>query len=234
MRRFLTLLTFLPVLAMAAPALRADPAPVVVELFTSQGCSSCPPADAMLLDLAEREDVIALALHVDYWDYIGWEDVFADPAHTQRQKAYAYAANRTTVYTPQMVIAGETHVEGARAMAVADAIRAHAGADHGITLQLDRSGDDLRIALRHEGAGMGPARVHLVRYTPREVVEIHRGENAGRRLTYGNIVTDWQVLAEWSGRCDLDLRAPVPGEDRVVVLVQRVGPGTILAAGEAR
>ncbi len=234
MQRLLTVLTLAPILALAAHALRADPAPVVVELFTSQGCSSCPPADAMILDLAEREDVIALALHVDYWDYIGWKDVFADPAHTQRQKAYAYAANQTTVYTPQMVIAGETHVVGARAMELADAIRSHAGTDHGITLELERTGDELRVALRHDGAEIGPARVHLVRYTPREVVDIRRGENAGRRLTYGNIVTGWEVLAEWSGGRDLDLRASVPGNDRAVVLVQRVGPGQILAAGEAR
>ncbi len=232
MRRLLTALIL--ALSLAAPALRAEPGPVVVELFTSQGCSNCPPADAMLLELAERDDVIALALHVDYWDYIGWKDSFADPAHTRRQKAYAYAANQAAVYTPQMVIAGQTHVVGTRAMEVADAIRDHAGVDHGITLDVQRDGDALRIALRHDGPGLKPARIHLVRYTPREVVDIRRGENAGRKLTYGNIVTGWEVLTDWSGQRDLDLNAQVPGEDRAVVLVQRVGPGPILAAGEAR
>src|SRR6056297_1329329 len=88
-----------------APALADDP--VVVELFTSQGCSSCPPADAMLGELAERDDVIPLALHVDYWDYIGWADIFADPAYTRRQKGYAHATGQRMVYTPQMVIDGQ-------------------------------------------------------------------------------------------------------------------------------
>ena len=93
-------------LALSTPAV-AD-GPVVVELYTSQGCSSCPPADAMLHDLAARPDVIALALHVDYWDYIGWVDEFADPAYTRRQKQYAQVAGNPSVYTPQMVIGGRT------------------------------------------------------------------------------------------------------------------------------
>ncbi|NBD28542.1 MAG: DUF1223 domain-containing protein [Alphaproteobacteria bacterium] len=212
----------------------ADPSPVVVELFTSQGCSSCPPADAMLLDLAEREDVIALALHVDYWDYIGWADSFADPAHTTRQKAYARVAGHDTIYTPQMIVAGHTHVVGAKPMEVGDAIRAHAGVDHGITLGLERRGGALRLTLAQEGEAAGPAQVQLVRYDPRQVVDIRRGENAGRQLTYGNIVTDWQVIADWSGDRDLTLDLRLPGDDRAVVIVQEAGHGTILAARELR
>ncbi len=232
MRAVLTALTL--ALSGGTIPVSADPSPVVVELYTSQGCSSCPPADAMLLDLAEREDVIALALHVDYWDYIGWADSFADPAYTQRQKAYAQAAGHATIYTPQMVVAGHTHVVGAKPMELSDAIRTHAAADHGIALDLARQGGGLRLILEREGAPVGPAQVQLVRYDPRQVVDIRRGENAGRQLTYGNIVTDWQVVADWSGDSDLTLDLPLPGDDRAVVIVQRAGHGAILAAGEVR
>ena len=103
--------------------------PVVVELYTSQGCSSCPPADAFLArELANRDDVIALALHVDYWDYIGWKDDFADPQHTDRQRDYARAAGQRTIYTPQMIIAGKDHVIGSHPAEVKKLIRAHASA----------------------------------------------------------------------------------------------------------
>ena len=103
-------------LSLAIPA-TAQENPVVVELFTSQGCSSCPPADALMHDLAAREDVIPLALHVDYWDYIGWKDPFGNPAHADRQRAYAAAGNRRTIYTPEMVVGGVTDIVGTQPMA---------------------------------------------------------------------------------------------------------------------
>src|SRR6056297_2439763 len=103
-------------------AAMATSGPVVVELFTSQGCSSCPPADALLHDLAERGDVLALSLHVDYWDYIGWKDQFAQPAFTLRQKAYAVSGDRKMIYTPQMIVAGHVDVVGHKAMKVVRAI----------------------------------------------------------------------------------------------------------------
>ena len=102
---------------------RADDMPVVVELFTSQGCSSCPPADALLHELSKRDDVIPLALHVDYWDYIGWKDSFAQPAFTARQRGYAQASGRRAIYTPQMIIGGQFDVVGNRPMDVAAIIR---------------------------------------------------------------------------------------------------------------
>lgn len=110
MRRFTAALAL--ALCFAAPGF-AQRAMVVVELYTSQGCSSCPPADALLHDLAEREDVIALALHVDYWDYIGWKDEFAHPQHAQRQRAYAQKAKRRSIYTPEFIVQGQTDVVGA-------------------------------------------------------------------------------------------------------------------------
>ena len=141
---------------------------VVLELYTSQGCASCPPADAMMAELAMREDVIALALHVDYWDYIGWADVFADPEHAERQKVYARRHGHSTIYTPQVVINGADIIEGFRAMQVMDLIAEHRTRAGRIDLALERPDDSvLEITARLlEGAeaplilssrGMGPA-----------------------------------------------------------------------------
>ena len=118
---------------------------VVVELFTSQGCSSCPPADALLHDLADRLDVIALALHVDYWDYLGWKDSFAKNSHTQRQHRYAQAANATMVYTPQMVIQGKHHVIGSKGMEVMEHVLAQKAAADPVDITIARNGGNVQI-----------------------------------------------------------------------------------------
>ncbi len=213
-------------------AAEAQQGPVVVELFTSQGCSSCPPADAMMADLANRDDVIALALHVDYWDYIGWKDHFASPAFTERQRQYARAAGANTIYTPQMVIGGRDHVVGAKPMELSQAIRALAAEPSGITVDLHLSGETLRVEARAARAPGGPIVVQLVRYTPEETVSIRRGENAGRTMTYVNIVRSWQVLGRWDGGTSWIAEAQVRGDDPVVVILQEPGPGAILAAAE--
>ena len=192
-------------LAVLAGVVAAETRPVVVELYTSQGCSSCPPADALLHKLAKRDDVIALALHVDYWDYIGWKDAFASPQNTARQKNFARVAGRRSVYTPQMIIAGQDHVVGSHPMDVADLIRLHAARDQDVDLQLSRSGETLAIRVESRGR-VGKAVVQLVRYDPAAKVKITRGENAGKTLTYSNIVTEWRELGnwrrKWSGRDD--------------------------------
>ncbi|WP_371036514.1 MULTISPECIES: DUF1223 domain-containing protein [unclassified Rhodosalinus] len=226
------------VLVAGASVASADEHPVVVELFTSQGCSSCPPADAFLADLAERDDVIALALHVDYWDYIGWKDSFAQPAFTARQKAYAHAAGHNSIYTPQMIVGGADHVMGARPMAVIDLIRAHAEAPRKVSLGLERAAG-AKVAIEVEAvAPVGAAQVHFVRYRPHATVKITRGENAGRTLAYSNIVTRWTVLARWDGQTPLRLLAEAPGDQPVVVLVQDAGDGddqgAVLAAARLR
>lgn len=206
--------------------------PVVVELYTSQGCSSCPPADEMLRDLAGRDGVIALALHVDYWDYIGWADSFADPAYTARQQRYGVAAGLRMIYTPQFIIGGQDRVVGARAMDVADAIRTQAARPSGVTLQISRNGDLLQIA--GQARERAPMVVQVVRYTPQESVNIERGENAGHRFVYANIVNDWRAVGEWDGGEPLDMQANVAGTAPIVVIVQERGPGRILAAAELR
>ncbi len=213
-------------------AAQAQDDPVVVELYTSQGCSSCPPADAILHELAARDDVIALALHVDYWDYIGWKDEFASPAYTERQRQYARVANARTIYTPQMVIGGRDHVVGAKPMEMTDAIRAHQRNQTGFSVDLRRTGDTLRIEAQGRRAPSAPLVVQLVRYDPEETVEIRRGENAGRTLSYANIVESWQVLGQWDTGSSWVAETRVRGRQPVVVIVQEAGPGLIVAAAE--
>ncbi|MBS0123911.1 DUF1223 domain-containing protein [Thetidibacter halocola] len=215
-------------------ALAADDRPVVVELFTSQGCSSCPPADALLAELAGVEDVIPLAYHVDYWDYIGWKDVFARPENTHRQKAYARAGN-WRIYTPQMVIGGRDDVVGSRSMKVADLIRRHADLPAVVDLDISRSGDRLTIRARPiDPAGVAPSDVMLVRYAEGKTVPIATGENAGRNLSYTHIVTEWSNAGTWDGRTPFEAVLPLTGGDAVVVLLQERRYGPILAAARLR
>jgi hypothetical protein len=206
--------------------------PIVIELYTSQGCSSCPPADALLHDLAKRGDVIALALHVDYWDYIGWKDEFADPAFTKRQKAYARAAGHRTVYTPQMIIGGLDHVIGNRPMEVADAIQAHKGQQTGVSVQAQRSGSTLTIQASTTQPSTEKLLVQLVRFTPKQTVAITRGENAGKTLSYANVVSSWQILDTWNARRPLDMKVNSVGSGPLAVIIQRQGNKRILAAAQ--
>ena len=226
-------------LALAAPAFAEGPGgsavrqPVVVELYTSQGCASCPPADEFLAELAAHEEVIALALHVDYWDYIGWEDSFAHAAFTERQKSYARAAKSRMIYTPQMIVGGVDRVEGHTPDAVVKAIGKHLALERPVQLTLERRGDQVVIRAVAEPPLTASAQVQLVRYTPEAVVEIERGENAGKTVTYHNIVTEWTTIAEWPGVAPLELMAPAPGAEPVVVIVQEAGPAAVLAAARA-
>ena len=220
--------------ACAATAASAEGSPVVVELFTSQGCAACPPADEVLAGLGGRDDVIALALHVDYWDYIGWKDSFADPAFTKRQKGYARSGGRRSVYTPQMVVDGRYDVVGSHAMKVMDAIAEAADAPAPATLSLSRDGADLVVQIEPLAALPPETVVHLVRYTPERHVEILDGENAGRSITYTNVAHGWQVLGNWDGQGPWQTRVPLEGSDPAVVLLQEPPFGAILAAGQLR
>lgn len=205
--------------------------PVVVELFTSQGCSSCPPADLLLRRLGAQPGVIALALHVDYWDYIGWADSFADPAFTARQKAYAAAQDKRSIYTPQMMVQGAEDAAGTRPMDVMDLIARHRAAPRTVMLEAELTGDRAQLSLHGTGA---PADVVMVRYTPEAAVQIRRGENAGQNLPYSHIVTSLARVAGWDGRTPLELEVPVPGAAGAVLLVQETGHGPILAAAKLR
>ncbi len=208
----------------------AQTQPVLVELYTSQGCSSCPPADEFMAHLAKDPDVIALSLHVDYWDYIGWKDTFGSPQFTNRQKAYARAIGSRTVYTPQMIVDGEGRVEGMDPMTLADLVREHLAKESPVELTIRRVGDDIIIrAVANPPLERG-ARVQMVRYTPEEKVTIERGENAGKEVTYYNVVTSWQPLADWPGNAPFEMQAEALGSQPVVVIVQQEGPSEVLAA----
>ena len=229
MLRFAAL--FMSLTLLVGAPVQAQENPVVVELFTSQGCSSCPPADALLHDLAERDDVIALALHVDYWDYIGWKDEFALPVHAQRQKAYAHVGGRRMIYTPQMVINGVNEVVGAKAMEIFDTIAAHKAQPALANVSTALAEQQLTIALAPAGAAVdGEFAVIVVRYSKEREVHIRRGENAGRHLKYVNVVSEWTIVDTWDGATAIDLETEVSGDMETAVLVQQIGPSRIIAA----
>lgn len=212
----------------------------VVELFTSQGCSSCPPADAFLGDLVRRGDVVALAYHVDYWDYLGWQDTLATSDNTARQRAYGRSFGASSVYTPQMVVNGRTHMAGSRRAAVANAIDDRVDTPEGLTVDLSASyaGDNLVIETEAGSGDERDAHVLLVNFESTRTVAIKRGENRGKSLTYYNAVSDFQTVGVWKGkaaRFELPMnKLAEKGSGGCAVLLQETSasglPGAILGA----
>ena len=222
----------------AAPAPPPN-SPVVVELFTSQGCSSCPPADALLGELAQREDVLALSFHVDYWNYIGWKDPYSSPRMTDRQRAYMPALGQRYVYTPQMVIDGRYQEVGSDATAIKRIVGRLAAAKSrklDISLVAGAPGRGmLRIPARPYS---GEAAVWLVAYDDKHTTKIGRGENAGRTLSYFHVVRDIRRIGTWRGgamEITLDLTAVRrSGFENCAVIVQEAGAGPIIGAVSMR
>lgn len=217
----------LALLSGTAPAAAAD-RPVVVELFQSQGCSSCPPADANLNAIAGRPDVLALNFGVTYWDHLGWKDTFAQPAYTARQKAYA-AALGAPLGTPEMVVEGRDSYIGADPREVAWALKTAKPASE---TRITGAGGRIQLA-----AGRGPGRaadVWLVRYDPRvQQVAIRRGENGGKTLPHKNTVRQLTRLGEWNGQ-PVSFATPASPDPayKTAVLVQAPNGGPILAAAK--
>jgi hypothetical protein len=207
-----------------------DRSATVVELYTSQGCSSCPPADAYLARLARQPGVIALALHVDYWDYLGWTDDFGHAQFSDRQRAYAHALGLASIYTPQMIVGGVEQAAGSDPGQVARLIGGQRTDGEQIGLQLRREGGQVSIQALPGARGAGPLVVQLVRYLPSQRVMIEQGENAGRTIDYVNIVTSWSRIGLWDGRGALEMTVPAAGPEAVVVILQDEGPGAIRAA----
>lgn len=224
--------------ALAAFGTQAEPAkPVVlVELYTSQGCSSCPPADAMIAELAKRDDVLPLALHVDYWDYIGWADSFARVQHTKRQKAYARMAHSATIYTPQMVVEGVDHVVGVKPMKLADLIAAHRADLTPVAIEVETEGDTIRVRCAPRAEGQMPAEINvdLVHFIEAATVDILHGENAGKTITYANVVTGWDRVGIWDGAGEFRFSAELPQDGPLALVIQAQGPGKVLAAYRLR
>lgn len=215
-------------------AASADDRPVLLELYTSQGCSSCPPADRLLQEIAGSEQVIAVALHVDYWDYLGWRDTFADPQFSRRQKAYAHATNSRTIYTPQFILHGTRVIAGFRPDEIARAIAELSMEPEPAELTATRRGNRLVVTLAPRGRDLPPSVLQLVRYRPSVRVDIERGENAGKSIIYANIVTQWRRVAQWNGGGALRLELPFAGAEPAVVILQAEGPGEVLAVRRVR
>jgi len=194
-RNFTTAVSVLAMLA--GPALAAD-SKVVVELFTSQGCSSCPAADRVLGQLAAENKVIALSVPVDYWDYLGWRDTLAQPAHSNRQRGYSQTRGDREVYTPQVVINGIAQAIGNDRSAIENAAKNLAAKDRmPVSVDVTRNGSTVDVEI---GAGTGaPAAVWLLAIAKVTPVSIGRGENHGKTVTYFNVVRSWQRVAEWTG-----------------------------------
>lgn len=219
--------------ASQADSLRLEPR-AVVELFTSQGCSSCPPADALLTSLAERDDVVALAYHVDYWDYIGWEDTFGDKGFSDRQRAYAKSWGSSRIFTPQMVINGAEGVVGSKRDEVQDAV---ASAQLPLAVSLSVHGDMLKLVVPADAA-LEDATIWLIRYLDRADVAIDKGENAGKSMVYTQVVVDRQIVGMWEAGAGAEVKLPLDqfadnhnGGVAVLVQQERNGlPGPILGA----
>jgi hypothetical protein len=202
--------------AIAMPAL-ADPLPVVIELFTSQGCSSCPPADALLGELATRNGVVALGFHISYWDRLGWKDPLSSEAATERQRRYARRLGDGRVYTPELIVDGTNDLVGSDRAAVLASLRraseAHPTAAAPVTFAADRHS----VAI---GAGAGKGEIVLLRFAQRRTTHIGAGENDGRVATDFNGVETLSTLGTWDGAPrEFAIAPPGPGEG-LAVLVQ--------------
>jgi hypothetical protein len=222
------------------PAPDAGPSPgagiaTVLELFTSQGCSSCPAADELFRALADRPGVIALSFSVDYWDYLGWKDTFASPKFTERQRSYGRSVSNGQVYTPQMVIDGVSHAVGSSRHAIDAAItggRKGASPAHIV----DAVQADGAISVRAGTAVPAvPGRILLVTVRGPQTLAIKRGENSGRTLTYINVVRDLVDVGAWTGGSAVVKlpagSAPLAPGERQAVLIQVAGQGRLLGAG---
>jgi hypothetical protein len=215
----------------ALPGLaRAESGLVVVELFTSQGCSSCPPADELLAELAKNDEILPLAFHVDYWDYLGWKDELGSPAYTERQKAYATAAGDRRIYTPQAIVNGNARLVGSDTQAMMSALMHEMNKDQRASLAVSRTGGEVTITGVALGGLERPVEVFIVRYKPSVPVKIGRGENAGRTITYVNTVTSMTSVGRWTGDSPLSISTQISGGDAAAVLMQEVDMGAMLAA----
>ncbi len=215
------------------------PAPkAILELFTSQGCSSCPPADALMQSYANRGDVIALSFSVDYWDYLGWKDTLANPKNSARQRAYAKQRGDGRIYTPQMVVNGQTHTLGSSAQEIDQAIDASAAqfAKHRIPVVVRSEAGQLIIETGNapDGAGIKDANIWLALIQREVSIPVKGGENHGRTITYYNVVREMTPVGMWSGKAmtiRLDREAILqPGAGSCAVLIQSGKAGPIIGA----
>lgn len=235
---------FMPILALVAAfcgnTLAAHAAgPAVLELFTSQGCSSCPPADALMRTLRSEPGIIALTLPVDYWDYLGWKDTLASPANSQRQRAYANARGDRQIYTPQVVVNGVAHAVGSDLASIRQAVRTSnsaLGAKVPVSISVDERSVAFHVGDAPAGAKARKGTIWLVLYADAEQVSIKRGENSGRKVTYYNVVKEMTPVGMWDGsKAVFTLPRPelkARGYKKCAVLLQAGNAGPIIGAAE--
>jgi hypothetical protein len=215
----------------------------VIELFTSQGCSSCPPADKLIGQLADDPSVIALSLPVDYWDYLGWKDTLALKGHSVRQRAYSQVRGDRAVYTPQVVVNGAVHALGSDKKEIEKAIAESRAQGSVLTVPVSMQVADgkVTVSLPESNTVQGKAQVWLLPVAKRIPVEIDRGENSGHKITYHDVVRRWVKLGEWTGKPETyslpvaDVTKNIGEIDQLAVLVQRDidgKPGMMLGAAE--
>ena len=216
------------------------PANAVIELFTSQGCSSCPPADQLLAELAERPGIVALSYSVDYWNYLGWHDTLSSASNSERQREYARARGDGRVYTPQVVVDGIIHVNGSDENAIKQAMRDSstrlANVKVPVSMRADGSTLVIDVAAAPEPSHTRAATVWLVVAKEKETVAITRGENRGRNLSYHHPVRELSPVGMWKGEA-MTLRLPLKdlkamGGDCLMALLQVEDAGPILGAAE--
>jgi hypothetical protein len=239
LRRRLVSAAFVAVILIASHAQSRAAPKAVLELFTSQGCSSCPPADRLLGELANDTSIIALSLPIDIWDYLGWKDTLALAGHSARQRAYAELRGDRQVYTPQMVVNGSVHVLGSDRAAIERAIvqTKHNTAVMTLPVLASTGGGDLTVTIKGAPDGEPGGEVWLCPLSTAIAVAIGRGENRGRTVTYHNVVRSWRKLGDFGG-ADATWTIPLAqiekdDIDGAAVLVQegtREKPGVILGA----
>lgn len=214
---------------------RADGKLTVVELYTSQGCSSCPPADEYLGNLAKRPDILALSLHVDYWDYIGWKDPYALAINTERQRNYARNLGMGYVYTPQMVVQGMAHTTGSNKDSVERLIRDLKGAKR-LDIKITQADEGFKLDIPGDTFENETARILLAAYDAMHENNVGRGENSGRTLAHHNVVRDMAEVGSWAGQpvsmVVTGKMIDMKGRDGCAVLVQSVKSGRILGAAK--
>ena len=208
--------------------------PVVVELFTSQGCSDCPVADRLVSELAKRKDVIALSLPITYWDMLGWKDTYATDANTQRQKSYARAMNRSGIYTPQMIIDGRLDVVGNQRDRVLAALSPRSDEEPAIPIFIGTASGRVEIAIpASKSKSKTPATIWVMRTLAQGSVNVEQGENRNHMLTYTNVVRDLKRAGEWTGeamKIDLPLNLAKTKHDGIAVILQARDYGPVLGA----
>lgn len=231
MNKLLHTLLLAGLIGTTAPAAQAADNVVLVELFTSQGCSSCPPADRNLGDLALRDDVLPLSMHVDYWDYLGWRDTFARRAHTERQYEYRRLMGARVVYTPQMIVQGSQDVPGYQPDVISAAIDRAATVERSASISIAEDQGMYEAEVTTAADGGRECTIWMASYDMQAVVNIERGENAGREITYHNVVQKLMRVGPWDVGASQTVSLPKPEKgEGVAIWLQDDQTGEIIAA----